>query len=311
MRYKLKDKLPASSSFEFLTYDPSVPLNPPSDLSVKRDAFWSYCGPLLTSEDDLPSTLQDWTQAVICGSLIPLLIPFLTYVNEFIEAEGLDHYWLTIRATKATAKFDRPRWHTDDLFFSRGGSGLREPPISTPTPPPPSINEKKKKTKTKTKTKTTKSQAFASTPEPQLDLQTSWKLCATLLGPSTLFIPSCHQALARQTSQRTKLALSTPHPCTSLRCAACAATSESVRSSLATSLSPLGLVQATPGQVAVFRIGSEQGAVHSEPALGGGDRVFVNVVPGRRAELAGLVRKWGMSFPRSWWIAPGVSREGR
>ncbi|KAI1445779.1 hypothetical protein F5Y02DRAFT_385319 [Annulohypoxylon stygium] len=304
MKSKLKDKLPASSSFEFLTYDPSASLNAPPDLSVKKDAFWSYCGPLLTSEDDLPSSLHDWTHAVLCGSLLPLLIPFLTYINEFIEAEGLDHYWLTIRATKATAKFDRPRWHTDDLFFSRGGSGLREPPSS------PSSSTHENSTKTKTKTKA-KNQATISPPEPQLDLQTSWKLCATLLGPSTLFIPSPHQALARQTSQRTKLALSTPHPCTSLRCVACAATSDSVRSSLVTSLLPLGLVQATPGQVAVFRIGSEDGAVHSEPALGGGDRVFVNVVPGRRAELAGLVRKWGMSFPRSWWIAPGVGREGR
>ncbi|KAI0880103.1 uncharacterized protein GGS22DRAFT_198303 [Annulohypoxylon maeteangense] len=296
MKSKLKDKLPASSSFEFLTYDPSAPQQSPPDLSVKKDAFWSYCGPLLTSEDDLPSSLQDWTQAVLSNSLLPLLLPFLAFVNEFLEAEGLDHYWLTIRATKATSQFDRPRWHTDDLFFSRGGSGLREPTL------PSSPTSSGKQTKTKTKPKSL---------EQQLDLQTSWKLCATLLGPSTLFIPSPSQTLARHTSQATKTRLSTPHPCTSLRCAACAATSDSVRASLSTSLSGLGLVQAAAGQVAVFRIGSEAGAVHSEPALSGGDRVFVNVVPGRRAELAGLVRKWGMSFPRSWWIAPGVGREGR
>ncbi|KAI1457916.1 hypothetical protein F4805DRAFT_457360 [Annulohypoxylon moriforme] len=309
MKSKLKDSLPASSSFEFLTYDPSAPLQPSPDLSVKKDAFWSYCGPLLTSEDDLPSSLNDWTQAVLSGSLLPLLLPFLAFVNEFLEAEGLDHYWLTIRATKATSEFDRPRWHTDDLFFSRGGSGLREPALSTLPSKPASTLSKKIKTKTKSQNSTTLT--APPSPERQLDLQTSWKLCATLLGPSTLFIPSSHQAQARHTSQSTKLALATPHPCTSLRCAACAATSDSVRSSLVSSLSPLGLVQATAGQVAVFRIGSEEGAVHSEPVLSGGDRVFVNVVPGRKAELAGLVRKWGMSFPRSWWIAPGVGREGR
>ncbi|KAI1206147.1 uncharacterized protein F4807DRAFT_463912 [Annulohypoxylon truncatum] len=312
MKSKLKDKLPASSSFEFLTYDPSAPLQPPPDLSVKKDAFWSYCGPLLTSEGDLPPSLHDWAEAVLRGSLLPLLLPFLAFVNEFLAAEGLDHYWLTIRATKATSEFDQPRWHTDDLFFSRGGSGLREPPSSSPSSTTtvsstPSQSALSKKIKTKTK----KPQASTLEPSPQLDLQTTYKLCTTLLGPSTLFIPSPSQALARRTSHTTKRTLTTPHPCTSLRCLACASTSESVRASLARSLAKLGQAQARAGQAALFRIGSEEGAVHSEPALGGGDRVFVNVVPGKRAELAGLVRRWGMSFPRSWWIAPGVGREGR
>lgn len=276
----MKHKLAASTSFEFLKYGLSGP-PPESDcLSVKTDAFWSYCGPLLCTADDIPSSLHDWTQAALSSSLLPLLLPFLTFINDFVKANGLDHYWLTIRATKATTEYDRPRWHTDDLFFSRGGSGLREP-----SPP-----HKKAKTK------------------PKLDLQTDWKLCATLLGPATMFIPSEHQAVARTTSRSTKRALTTEHTCTSLRCPGCAATADAVRDQLTTKLAPLGLVQAEPGECSVFRIGEEKGAVHSEPCMSRGDRIFVNVVPGRRDELADLVAKWGMSFPRSWWIAPNVLR---
>ncbi|KAI2467464.1 hypothetical protein F4781DRAFT_444227 [Annulohypoxylon bovei var. microspora] len=307
MKSKLKDPLPASSSFEFLTYSASAAQQPPPDLSVKNDAFWSYCGPLLAEEGDLPASLHDWARAVLRGSLLPLLLPFLAFANEVLAAEGLDHYWLTIRATRATPEFDRPRWHTDDLFFSRGGCGLREPPTASSA----SLATSSAKATARIKTKLQAAVRAPAAPAPELDLQTDWKLCATLLGPPTLFIPSASQALARHTSRLAKLSLSTPHPCTSLRCAACAATSDAVRASLCTSLASLGLVQARPGQCAVFRIGGERGAVHSEPSLGRGDRVFVNVVPGRRAELAGLVAKWGMGFPRSWWIAPGVLREGR
>ncbi|OTA88614.1 hypothetical protein M434DRAFT_34779 [Hypoxylon sp. CO27-5] len=285
----MKHKLAASTSFEFLKYGLSDP-PPESDcLSVKKDAFWSYCGPLLSTADDIPSSLHDWTQAVLSSSLLPLLLPFLTFVNDFVQANGLDHYWLTIRATKATTAYDKPRWHTDDLFFSRGGSGLREPPPSSSSPSPSSSHKKAKA-------------------KPKLDLQTDWKLCATLLGPATMFIPSEHQASARATSRSTKRALTTEHSCTSLRCAGCAATADAVRDQLTTKLAPLGLVQAGAGECSFFRIGQEKGAVHSEPCMSRGDRIFVNVVPGRRDELAGLVAKWGMSFPRSWWIAPNVLR---
>ncbi|KAI1412311.1 hypothetical protein F5Y13DRAFT_163299 [Hypoxylon sp. FL1857] len=286
----MKHKLAASTSFEFLKYGLSDPPPPePESLSVKTDAFWSYCGPLLYTADDIPASLQDWTHTALSNSLLPLLLPFLTFVNDFIKANGLDHYWLTIRATKATTEYDRPRWHTDDLFFSRGGSGLREP-----LPPH--------------KGKIHANLNLNPNPKPKLDLQTDWKLCATLLGPATMFIPSPYQASARATSRSTKRALTVDHTCTSLRCVGCAATADAVREQLTAQLAPLGLVQAGAGECSFFRIGPDRGAVHSEPCMSRGDRIFVNVVPGRRDELAGLVAKWGMSFPRSWWIAPNVLR---
>ncbi|KAI1106384.1 hypothetical protein F4804DRAFT_348436 [Jackrogersella minutella] len=262
----MKHKLPASASFEFLDYSPHQPLPSPTNLSVKKDAFWSYCGPLLTSAEDLPPSLHDWTQAVLSTSLLPHLLPLLAFINEFLQTSGLSHYWLTIRATKATRAFDRARWHTDDLFFDgeRRACALE-----------------------------------AEKPAPQTD----WKLCAALLGPATLFVPAAHQASARGASRAARRARRTEHACTSVRCPACAAAADAVREDLRAGLAPLGSVHAAPGQCAFFRIGAARGAVHSEPGMGRGDRVFVNVVPGRREELAGLVARWGMSFPRSWWIA--------
>ncbi|KAI0843612.1 hypothetical protein F5Y06DRAFT_7540 [Hypoxylon sp. FL0890] len=279
----MKHKLAASTSFEFLKYTPSEPAPESASLSVKTDAFWSYCGPLLCTADAIPSSLHDWTHTCLSTSLLPLLLPFLTFINDFLQSNGLDHYWLTIRATKATTEYDKPRWHTDDLFFSRGGSGLREPPSPQKAKSNPNSN-------------------------PDLDLRTDWKLCTTLLGPGTMFIPAEHQVSARETSRSTKRALTTEHTCTYLRCVGCAATADAVREELAVKFAPLGLVQAAPGECSFFRIGEESGAVHSEPCMSRGDRIFVNVVPGREDELAGLVAKWGMSFPRSWWIAPNVLR---
>ncbi|KAI2624594.1 hypothetical protein GGS26DRAFT_204584 [Hypomontagnella submonticulosa] len=275
----MKDKLAEAKSFEFIDFGLPEDLGGDDVLSVKKDAFWSYCGPLLSKPDDLPSNLHDWAGTALSGPLLPLVLPLLAFVNDFVAANGLTHYWLTIRATKATAEFDRPRWHTDDLFFSRNSdSAARE--------------GKTKKRKL----------------DLDLDLQTDWKLCATLLGPATMFIPPEHQAAARATSASTKQALSTDHPCTSIRCVGCAATADAVRTSLADKFAPLNPVQAAPGECSVFRIGSERGAVHSEPSMSKGDRIFVNVVPGKEDELTALVAKWGMSFPRSWWIAPGVVR---
>ncbi|KAI4866552.1 hypothetical protein F4820DRAFT_416463 [Hypoxylon rubiginosum] len=289
----MKDRSATSKSFEFLEYGPPGSVaESNADLSVKKDSFWSYCGPLLSDPEAIPSSLHDWSSAVLSSPLLPLLLPFLTFANDFLTRNGLDHYWLTIRATRATAEFNRPRWHTDDLFFSResgsgGGSGGGQ---IAPQP------KKKKKARGGDQT------------EPALDLQTDWKLCATLLGPSTLFVPAPDQAAARSTSRSVKRALATDHACTSIRCVGCAATADAVRERLCADLAPLGRVCAAPGECAFFRIGPEEGAVHSEPCMSRGDRVFVNVVPGSRDELEGLVARWGMGFPRSWWVAPGVLR---
>ncbi|KAI3319152.1 hypothetical protein HD806DRAFT_539531 [Xylariaceae sp. AK1471] len=271
----------ASSSFEFLDYQSQVKslptTDPDGDLLVTRNAFWSYCGPLITKSEHLPPNFHEWTSAALSDSLLPRLMPFLEFVNRVLGEYKLDHYWLTIRATKATSEFDKPRWHTDDMFFSTRGGGLR--PIQQ-----------------------------EDSGDRTLDLQTDWKLCTTLLGPSTKFIPPKYQAEARKTQRSTKKALATDHECTSIRCIACAATSDAVRERLAAELGPMGTMQATSGECAFFRIGQEKGAVHSEPAMSGGDRIFVNVVPGKKDELNHLMTKWGMSFPRSWWIAPNVSR---
>ncbi|KAI1132613.1 hypothetical protein F5Y10DRAFT_230930 [Nemania abortiva] len=273
------ERIPTSSSFEFLDYRPQTKSSPAADpnLQVTHNAFWSYCGPLLTKGEDLPPNFHEWTSAALSGSLLPRLMPFLEFVNEILREHKLDHYWLTIRATKATNEFDKPRWHTDDMFFSARGGGLRAMPREDGS-------------------------------ERTLDLQTDWKLCTTLLGPSTMFIPTKSQAEARKRQRSTRKALTTEHDCTSIRCIACAATSDAVREQLSTDLNPMGMVQATQGECAFFRIGQEKGAVHSEPRMSSGDRIFVNVVPGRKDELENLMSKWGMSFPRSWWIAPNVSR---
>ncbi|RYP91208.1 hypothetical protein DL770_002685 [Monosporascus sp. CRB-9-2] len=246
------------------------------DISVKRDAFWSYCGPLLGKEDELPANQHEWASASLSNSLLPLLLPFLAFANEFLTKNGLDHYWLTIRATKATSEFDKPRWHTDDMFFSSGSGGLGA------------------------------QSAERSGPARPLDLQTDWKLCGTLLGPSTMFVPGEYQPVARDIQRSTKKALATDHSCTSIRCVGCAATADAVRDELGNELSRLGTVQAAPGECSFFRIGPDKGAVHSEPSMNGGDRIFVNVVPGKKAELGNLMAKWGMEFPRAWWIAPNM-----
>ncbi|KAI0435541.1 hypothetical protein F4803DRAFT_313026 [Xylaria telfairii] len=273
------EQVSTNPSFKFLEYGHHAksPLAIDDGLCVTNNAFWSYCGPLLAKSEDLPPNFYEWTSAALSGSLLPRLIPFLQFVNEVLREHGLDHYWLTIRATKATSEFDKPRWHTDDVFFSARGGGLRAIPREDDG-------------------------------DGTRDLQTDWKLCTTLLGPSTMFIPTEYQAEARETQRATRKGLSTDHDCTSIRCIACAATSDAVRERLATQLEPMGAMQAIKGECAFFLIGQEKGAVHSEPCMSGGDRIFVNVVPGREDELKNLMTKWGMVFPRSWWIAPKISR---
>ena len=111
-----------------------------------------------------------------------------------------------------------------------------------------------------------------------------------------------HQREAKHSCRR-------EHHCTSIRCVGCATAAESVRKRLAAELAPYGISQAARGECAFFRVGEESGAVHSEPCMSDGDRVFVNVVPGTREELKSLLAKWGMGFPRTWWVGTGILRE--
>ncbi|KAI1825421.1 hypothetical protein F4861DRAFT_199540 [Xylaria intraflava] len=265
-------RVPATSSFAFLDC-PSPTTDP--DLLVVHNAFWSYCGPLITKSDDLPMNFHEWTSSALSGSILPRFIPLLEFINNVLREYELGHYWLTIRATKATSEFDKPRWHTDDMFFAIGGGGLRQMP-------------------------------WEDDGNQKLDLQTDWKLCTTLLGPPTMFIPHKYQAEARKVQRSTGKALATDHHCTSIRCVACAATADAVRERLARELKRMGVMQATRNECVFLRIGKEKGAVHSEPCMSGGDRIFINVVPGRKDELKNLMTKWGMSFPRAWWIAPNI-----
>jgi hypothetical protein len=124
-----------------------------------------------------------------------------------------------------------------------------------------------------------------------------------------MFIPLEKQDQARERQRLAKQRCSIDHVCTSVRCVGCAAAADAVRDALAVKLAELGAVQAAPGECAFFRIGQENGAVHSEPCMiSSFGRVFVNIVPGRRDELKTLVSRWGMSFPRSWWVSPSIPR---
>ena len=59
-----------------------------------------------------------------------------------------------------------------------------------------------------------------------------------------------------------------------------------------------------------FRVGEKEGAVHSEPRSHG-DRIFVNVVPGKEVDLKCLMTKWGIEFPRAWCVGlPFYLEEG-
>lgn len=219
LRVMKEERVPASASFKFLDYQPQEEVSSTihSDPRVTHNAFWSYCGPILKNGDDLPPNFHEWAHAALSNSLVPRLIPFLRFVNKVLKNHELDHYWLTIRATKATSEFDQPRWHTDDMFFSARGGGLRAIPREDGS---------------------TKA----------MDLQTDWKLCTTLLGPSTMFIPAERQAEARETQRSTRKALATDHECTSIRCVACAATSDAVRERLSIDLKHMGVLQAAPGE---------------------------------------------------------------
>ncbi|KAK4154112.1 hypothetical protein C8A00DRAFT_14751 [Chaetomidium leptoderma] len=119
------------------------------------------------------------------------------------------------------------------------------------------------------------------------DARGRWKLCATLQGPGTMFAVDARGAR------------NPAHACPMVRCAACGRTSEVVREEVAVGLRGEAVVQPGNGEVAFFRVGGREGAVHSEPRIDG-DRVFVNLVPGTEAELRHLMARWGMEFPRSW-----------
>jgi hypothetical protein len=127
-----------------------------------------------------------------------------------------------------------------------------------------------------------------------------WKLCTTLLGPSTLFQKQNEDALrVLRATKQTKKEEMGKHTCISIRCLGCSTYADSVRESLAQSLSGADTEAPSLGEVAFFRLGDEEGAVHSEPKCDT-DRIFVNVIPGTEEDLRALMGRWGMGFPRAW-----------
>src|SRR5690606_12507654 len=151
-----------------------------------------------------------------------VLAEFLAVAHDFLQGQGLSHYCLTIRATHPTTDYDKPRWHTDNIFFEQGqGQGVVTPEA------------------TGWMNILTRRQSMV-----EGNGVTDWKLCTTLTGPSTLFIPEQHQTKAQQIQRETKQACSTDHVCTSIRCIGCATSAESVRDQLAVQFATLGYAQA-------------------------------------------------------------------
>ena len=277
------DRLSEYDAYEFIPYAASnltstTPAPDTPSLKIKHTSTWTYCGPLL-SPPQLPQSLHTWSNAAVSSpsTLHQRLSPLLTFLHTFLSAEGVQHYWLTLRATLPTPEYDSPRWHTDDTFSTL---------LSRFSPDP--------------------------SPAPQPSSPSDWKLCTTLLGPSTLFLalPRNSTALATLHSVNTAEAARRPHACPSIRCAACFDTGAAVRSTLSRVFADEQVVQAGEGEVVVFRTGAARGAVHSEPRCDG-HRVFVNVVPGTERELRALMGRFGMGFPRAWSLGVGLEdRDG-
>src|SRR5438552_18975725 len=89
-------------------------------LLVKEAGTYSYFGPRL-SLSSLPQRLETWAGTTVEGDLITPLADFLEQVHSFVSqrARERDHYWLDIRATQISDKWNMPRWHTDGNFFLR------------------------------------------------------------------------------------------------------------------------------------------------------------------------------------------------
>lgn len=329
--------------FQLLPYSSQQPDSnggePTSDnpVTLNESSSWTYCGPFLTLEENsLPSSFHTWAKATVNGSLLIPLFSFLAYVHEFLAANNLAHYWLTIRATQGSTEFDIPRWHTDDLFFSPLAATK---PKSTSTsflsrklrfttqnyhPHPQGEIQQRNNNQHTRKPDYDALNPFihpqpseAQPPPRNAQIITSntnppdWKLCTTLLGPGTIFINS-RRNLARTIQRTTKTAVANENPghiCLSIRCVGCASAAETVRTRLATDLKSHQTVQSQRGECAFFRVGEEEGAVHSEPRSHG-DRIFVNVVPGDERDLRCLMAKWGMEFPRAWCVGLPLQIEG-
>lgn len=269
----------------------------PQPITTNKKSFyltntssWTYCGPLLTSTN-LPPSFHTWSCVTVSDpcALSTRLLPLLSFLKAFLEKVGAHNYWLTIRATKPTHEYDMPRWHVDENFFNS--------PLFMSEPQQESL-------------KRVHPGRVRPNGRENEEKKRRWKLCTTLLGPPTLFLADNSSALgilrATKNSEKRKIG---EHTCTSIRCLGCSTYADTIRTSLATSLPSNTTNSPVPNEVAFFRLGDEEGAVHSEPQCDE-DRIFVNVVPGEEGELRDLMGRWGMEFPRAWSFGVPVGFNG-
>lgn len=338
------DPLDPTNPYTFLPYLPSTPPLPVTHLplTVLQTSSWTYSGPLL-SPTALPSSLHTWSVAALSSpsELLRRLLPLLSFLDAYLKERGVQHYWITLRATTATGEYDVPRWHVDDDFFAgvggnrdggRGkGEGERNSDADADADADAGKTTEQRRWRWRTRSRTqtrrpkptnadmdvgagtgadehTTDHAARQTKEKgktngkEHEGACDYKLCTTLLGPSTLFLPAPHHALALQTlcATKTSEAAKRKHLCASIRCPACGDTGDAVRTILATAFADLPTVQSQYGELSVFRTG-EGGTVHSEPPCRSEPgRVFVNIVPGTEEGLRALAGRFGIEWPRSW-----------
>jgi hypothetical protein len=269
------------SDFCFFTFAP--PTDPEEadhiPFTIQTASTWTHIGPPLDISS-LPSSFDTWQRGTfLSGDILKLLIPFLNFLHDFLEQSHMTHYCLTIRAQKATTEFDIPRWHVDRRFFDADFPqekflGERE-------------NEKRR-------------------PDNRQN-PSSLKLATALVGPGTLFLKDGKRGrqLQKEIEKKLKLeqtkmghyAVGEGHVCSSFRCLGCADMAQNVRFRLAEEIKKrkMETVSTEMGQAAVFRVDGYnicdgEPAMHSEPVMSEGDRVFVHVVPGREGELRRLVK---------------------
>ncbi|KAF2826632.1 hypothetical protein CC86DRAFT_244345, partial [Ophiobolus disseminans] len=244
-------------------------------LTLKNTSSWTYCGPHLhPATNALPPSFHKWASLTVShpDKLLDRLLPLLSFLQRFLLEAGIQHCWLTIRATKSTHEYDAPRWHVDDDFFAAGFGRLMR---------------------------------NAGDSNDDRNKRGMCKLATAILGPPTLFLEDNESALRILRTTKAHERTTHQHECTSIRCLGCSTYADSVRKSLATALENHAIVSPQRNEFAVFRLGDSDGAVHSEPKCDV-DRIFVNVVPGTEEELRALMIRWGMHFPRAWCLGvPG------
>jgi len=283
--------LASAADFEIIKYAPSIS-QPELDKSgsepqILTASTWTHVGAPL-NPDCLPSSYHTWSRGTFgSGDVLALLVPFLTFLHNFMKDTHMTHYCLSIRAQKANLDFTRPRWHVDRRFFDadRPEKGV---------PEEANLRERGGERK-----------------------PSNWKIATALVGPGTLFLKDGRRARqlqneieARKKSENRKrghFAVDETHVCTSFRCLGCADMAESVRVDLAKAVRGMDIVQAKSGELVVFKVDGYNScdgepAMHSEPDMSDGDRLFVHVVPGREEELRRLVEGWGMEFPKDWCV---------